>query len=306
MYKSINIYWSTLDYISTAKYQDMFAAFLLYKGLYENSCIFNYSISNLSRLSNLSYKTVKRHMEFMFQKNWVRMHENNIVFKDCADIVPTSDKKKIETWRTKIFLTTKQNIKDQLLHMFMVNKQRRVLRLTDVRNSKTKPVYTKAKQNRTIEKRFGKVRPVLCEIANEFVIAYHTIGYYNKMSKSSAFRAMKRLRSKGDIHKRRNYLLIKDNATKNEFLYLQEIYPKTPLMFRDNKIYRILPNSYCVMDKYSNTKLKDDDNEKNLKNFKQNCSHYYNILLSNIYINNESKKESLNQHNTKTNSQYIG
>ena len=86
-------------------------------------------------------------MEFMFQKNWVRMHENNLVFKDCADIVPTSDKKKIETWRTKIFLTTKQNIKDQLLHMFMVNKQRRVLRLTDVRNSKTKPVYTKAKPN---------------------------------------------------------------------------------------------------------------------------------------------------------------
>ncbi len=306
MYKSINISYSTLDYISTAKYQDMFAAFLLYKGLYENSCIFNYSISQLSRLSNISYKTVKRHMEFMFQKQWVRMHGKNIVFKDCADIVPTSDKKIIETWRTKIFLTTKQDIKDQLLHMFMVNKQRRVLRLNDVRNSKTKPVYTKVKQNQTIEKKFGKVRPVLCEIANEFVIAYHTIGYHNKMSKSSAFRAVKRLKDRGDIVKRRNYLLIKDNATKNEFLYLQELYPKTPLMFRDNKIYRILPNSYCVLDLYSNTKLKEDDNEKNLKNFKQNCSHYYNILLSSIYINNENKKETQKERNTKTNSLYIG
>lgn len=288
MYKSINIYWSTLDYISTAKYQDMFAAFLLYKGLFGNSCVYNYSISNLSRISNLSYKTVKRHIEFMMSKNWVRIHNGNLVFKDCADIAPEkyTPTKKIsrnETWRTKIFLTTKQDIKDQLLHMFMVNKQRRVLRIAKVRNGKTKYSYKKIKHQNTIEKQYGGVRPVLSEIANDFVISYHRIGLLNKMSKSSSFRAISRLKQSGVLLKRRNFKLLKANASKLEFEVLKQYNPKLPILFFKGNIYRVLPNSYCVIDKFSNSVLKDVDNANNEKNFKKFGHRFY--VSSNDNIN---------------------
>jgi hypothetical protein len=233
----------------------------------------------------------------MTDKNWVRFHNGNLTFKDTFDIVPKSSKKYKPQGRMKIFPTSKQDIKDQLIHMFMVSKQRKVQRSTNTRIGKTNSMYKNVKLRNALVKKHGEVIPALSEIANDFVISYNRVGLQNKVSKSSSFRAIKRLRDSGMIHKRRNFRLIRTNASTIELNVLRDLYPKTHLVLLKGSIYRILPNSYCVLDKYSNSPFKDIDNDNNVKSFRHSCSvSLYNYTTSNTIASNINSLKNRNKN----------
>src|ERR1035437_9821972 len=57
------------------------STFIFLKGLYKNSCIFNYNIKSLSKKSGLSRHIIRNNVEFFMDSGWCKMHHKNLIFR---------------------------------------------------------------------------------------------------------------------------------------------------------------------------------------------------------------------------------
>ena len=280
--KKLKISWYTLQYANTKEHRDKFASFLIYKSLYSNSCIFDYTAISLAKKANTCQRTVQRHVTYFKKHGWVFFHQKNLIFSNLDDITYLGYK---HLSYSTINIDSKDNIKNQLLLLELKNKQRQALYAN--KKGKTKNISTKKSVP-------GKA--LISEISHRLVISYNRLAAVSQNSKTSTFRGVKKLIDSGMLYKRRNFLIVLKNATKIDLMYYRKLHPKIPVVLRNGQILRCMPNSYFVPD--PNCKFIDDA-DKIINDFNSKSINIYSLYKNNniktyININTNTKSNTRN------------
>lgn len=166
----------------------MLSVYVVLKAKFKNSCIYNSSYRNLSKVSGISITVLKKCIPFFKSKGWVREHSGNMVF------VPI---KSIDTFKDKILLTLKINKNEGyktvlkkiklLLLMSRHNRFEYVKKISrDYINPRNLKDYKKARRFVMKCKRF---RPI--DENTKFTILNRNFGKMIGRSKSTASRLIK-------------------------------------------------------------------------------------------------------------------
>lgn len=194
--------------------------FIFLKQKHSNSCIYNYTPSNLSKRFGHSKGKWEKHVRKFIKQGWCREHKSragglNLVFNPLEKVLPTE----LQDFVANPDQWTARAIHNQLLIFILSNQEKKQKFVAQIKSDLTKPKSVVSyKRALRLSKRFNIRVKTGEKIDPRFVISVYSLGKLFNCSISYASKIMHRLQEDGHLSIIKN--ISKISTPKISFRYL--------------------------------------------------------------------------------------